>query len=179
MSPGIRQNFHENRLARRGALWHKLRRIVKPFSAKALCLTALLLLGPAIAARAQSYDISWYKIAGGGGTSTNGSYSLSGTIGQVDAGTMSGGGYTLAGGFWGIFSTVQVPGSPYLSITRSGSNVILSWSAASTGFVLQENPVVNSTNWSNVGITTNVVSGTNEVTVPATSGNLFFRLVNP
>ena len=57
--------------------------------------------------------------------------------------------------------------------------MILSWPAASTGFVLQENPVVNSTNWSNVSQTTNVVSGTNEVTIPAASGNLFFRLVNP
>jgi hypothetical protein len=179
MIPKMVTILRKNRLARRPGLWHKLNPIVKPLSAKALCLTALLLLGPATAMQAQSYEISWYKIAGGGGTSTNGSYSLSGTIGQVDAGTMSGGGYTLAGGFWGIFSTVQVPGSPFLSITRSGSNVILSWLAASTGFVLQENPVVNSTNWSNVGLTTNVVSGTNEVTVPATTGNLFFRLVNP
>ena len=31
---------------------------------------------------------------------------------------MSGGTYTLAGGFWGIYSAVQVPGSPFLTITR-------------------------------------------------------------
>ena len=34
---------------------------------------------------AQSYSIDWYKIAGGGGTSTGGVYSVSGTIGQNDA----------------------------------------------------------------------------------------------
>jgi len=44
------------------------------------------------------YQIDWYKIAGGGGTSTGGVYSVSGTIGQPDASTMSGGNYTLQGG---------------------------------------------------------------------------------
>ena len=33
-------------------------------------------------ATAQSYSIDWYKIAGGGGTSTGGTYQVSGTIGQ-------------------------------------------------------------------------------------------------
>ncbi|HWN96366.1 MAG TPA: hypothetical protein VNT99_15150, partial [Methylomirabilota bacterium] len=51
-------------------------------------------------ARAQSYSIDWFTIDGGGGTSTGGVYSVSGTIGQPDAGTMSGGNYSLAGGFW-------------------------------------------------------------------------------
>ena len=54
-------------------------------------LLALGLLAPAL--RAQTYSIAWYKISGGGGTSTNGQYALSGTIGQHDAGTaMTGGG---------------------------------------------------------------------------------------
>jgi len=48
------------------------------------------------------YDLSWYTIDGGGATfSTGGSYSLGGTIGQPDAGMMSGGSFTLVGGFWG------------------------------------------------------------------------------
>ena len=47
-------------------------------------------------------DLSWYTVDGGGATfSTGGPYSLGGTIGQPDAGVMSGGSYTLAGGFWG------------------------------------------------------------------------------
>jgi hypothetical protein len=139
-----------------------------------------LLLGYAGSAHAQSYSISWYKIAGGGGTSTNSGYSLSGTIGQVDAGTMSGGGYTLNGGFWGIYAAVQTPGSPLLTVLRSGADVLISWPATNTGFVLQETPAMGaSPAWSNVGITTNTANGTNTVTVPITSGNLFFRLVNP
>jgi len=49
-----------------------------------------------------SYDISWWTVDGGGTTlSSGGSYGLGGTIGQPDAGLMSGGDYTLLGGFWG------------------------------------------------------------------------------
>jgi hypothetical protein len=48
------------------------------------------------------YDLTWSTIDGGGYMfSTGGGYSLGGTMGQPDAGAMSGGGYTLAGGFWG------------------------------------------------------------------------------
>ena len=36
------------------------------------------------------YSIDWYSVDGGGGTSTNGQYSISGTIGQPDAGAMIG-----------------------------------------------------------------------------------------
>ena len=55
---------------------------------------------------AQSYNIDWSTIDGGGGTSTNGQYSLTGTIGQPDAGAMSGGNFTLQGGFWGVVPAV-------------------------------------------------------------------------
>ena len=40
----------------------------------------------ATGALAQTYSIDWYTIDGGGGTSTGGVYSVSGTIGQPDAG---------------------------------------------------------------------------------------------
>ena len=48
------------------------------------------------------YDLTWSTIDGGGGRSTSagGTYTLEGTIGQPDAGLMSGGPYVLAGGFW-------------------------------------------------------------------------------
>jgi hypothetical protein len=67
-----------------------------------LALVALLLLSSV--ARAQSgggYDLTWSTIDGGGATwSEGGGYALGGTVGQPDAGVLSGGGYTLAGGFW-------------------------------------------------------------------------------
>ena len=50
-------------------------------------IAALVLLPVASGVRAQSYSIDWFKIAGGGGTSTGGVYSVSGTIGQHDAGS--------------------------------------------------------------------------------------------
>ena len=51
---------------------------------KRLILLLSLLL-PAVGF-AQQYSIDWYKVAGGGGTSTGGVYAVSGTIGQHDAG---------------------------------------------------------------------------------------------
>ena len=58
------------------------------------------------------YEITWYTIyAGGTNSATGGSFDLAGTIGQPDAGaTMSGGAYTLTGGFWaGVDSTPPCP----------------------------------------------------------------------
>jgi hypothetical protein len=55
------------------------------------------------AALAQDYVIDWHTVDGGGEMwSTGGSYDLGGTIGQPDAGVMTGGAYTLTGGFWAI-----------------------------------------------------------------------------
>ena len=50
-----------------------------------------------------SYDLSWFTVDGGGAAfSTNGGYTLGGTLGQPDTGpVLANGGYTLAGGFWG------------------------------------------------------------------------------
>lgn len=44
--------------------------------------------------------LPWWTVDGGGGTSEGGSFALSGTVGQPDAGAMQGGSYTLSGGFW-------------------------------------------------------------------------------
>jgi hypothetical protein len=55
------------------------------------------------------YDVDWWTTDGGGYTwSEGGGYSLGGTIGQPDARALSGGGYTLAGGFWsGIVALIK------------------------------------------------------------------------
>jgi hypothetical protein len=63
-----------------------------------------------LASDAESYSIDWSKISGGGGTSAGGVYSVNGTIGQSDAGPpMSGGDFTVKGGFWGMIAPVQIP----------------------------------------------------------------------
>jgi hypothetical protein len=85
--------------------------LMKRLSALATVLICLLAMWTAVAstrsaANARSaggdpYDLSWYTIDGGGGLSTDGTYTLHGTLGQPDAGVMSDGSYTLIGGFWG------------------------------------------------------------------------------
>lgn len=62
-------------------------------------LVGLMLLMPCLV---ESYDLSWWTVNGGGGQSTGGSYTLTGTAGQPDAGVISGGAYTLRGGFWNM-----------------------------------------------------------------------------
>ncbi len=45
------------------------------------------------------FAIQWWSVDGGGDSSQGGGYTLYGTIGQSDAGAMSGGDYTLYSGF--------------------------------------------------------------------------------
>jgi len=140
---------------------------------KTLLIIPLLLAASAV--HSQQYSIDWHKIAGGGGTSTNGQYSITGTIGQHDAGTpMTGGNYSLTGGFWSLIA-VQTPGAPLLTITASGNQVIVSWPLPSTGFTLQTNNNLNPANWGNYGGTVN----NNSATISPPNGNLFFRLTHP
>jgi hypothetical protein len=133
-----------------------------------------------LGARAQ-YSINWSTIDGGGGTSTGGVYSVTGTIGQPDAGAMSGGNFTLQGGFWGVIAAVQTPGAPTLAIYHTTTNTVaVTWPSPSTGWNLQQNTdSVSSVNWSNVtsGIQDD---GTNKfIIVNPPTGNRFYRLIKP
>lgn len=59
-------------------------------------------------APAQTFDLAWHTIDGGGGKSTAAGLTLNGTFGQPDAGaTMTGGQFTLTGGFWA--ATFEAP----------------------------------------------------------------------
>jgi hypothetical protein len=142
---------------------------------KTILLNAVSLLSLALTAHAQTYSIDWFKISGGGGTSTNSQYSVSGTIGQPDAsGAMSGGNYSLTGGFWSLFA-VQMPGAPLLTITYSGTQAIVSWPYPSTGWSLQTNNNLVTGTWRNY--TGSVIN--NRVTNSPPTGNVFFRLTQP
>jgi hypothetical protein len=142
---------------------------------------AALVLSPAL--HAQNYSIDWYTIGGGGGTSsgTNGAttYSVSGTIGQPATASMSGGNYALTGGFWSLIAAVQTPGSPLLSITRSGTHAIISWSAPATGFLLEQSSTLKTNSWTISPATLTTNAGIISVTVTATSGYQYFRLHSP
>ena len=127
-------------------------------------------------ALAQSYSIDWYKIAGGGGTSTGGVYAVSGTIGQPDAsGAMTGGNYSLTGGFWSLIAVVQTGGAPTLYITSSGNTVTVYWQDVS-GWSLQQNSNLNSLGGWSVNSSWTTSNGTNYLYITPPVGNLFFRL---
>ncbi len=143
----------------------------------------ILLLGVLIPAlsHAQTYSIGWYKVAGGGGTSagTNGAtvYSVSGTIGQQDASAaMTGGNYSLTGGFWSLISVVQTPGAPTLTITQLGNSVIVSWPDTGSYTLQQNSNLAAPAGWTTSGYTATNANGTNSITITPPTGHLFFRL---
>src|SRR5262252_7585583 len=113
----------------------------------------LLLLGCcclAFSARAQ-FSIDWFTIDGGGGIGTGGVYSLSGTIGQPDAGpVMTNGQFSVSGGFWALPTAVQTLGAPTLAIVPAAPGLAtISWSPPTPGFVLQETWSLSTPNWTN------------------------------
>jgi hypothetical protein len=142
------------------------------------------LLIPALS-HAQSYSIAWYKVAGGGGASsgTNGAsvFSVSGTIGQPDAsGAMTGGAFSLTGGFWSLISVVQTPGVPNLTVARAGNSVIVSWPNTGAYSLQQNSNLAAPASWTTSGFTVSTnANGTNSITITPPTGSLFFRLANP
>jgi hypothetical protein len=138
----------------------------------------LVLAMMALAVRAQTYSVDWSTIAGGGGTSTGGLYSVSGTIGQSDVGHLSGGNYSVDGGFWGVIAAVQMPGAPLLSVSLTTTNTVLvSWPYPSTGYTLQQNGAAATTNWVNVTNPPAQVGQQWQWIAQPPSGNRFFRLL--
>ena len=148
----------------------------RPFTKACCALAAVVLALIAQTIHAQSFAIDWYKVSGGGGTSTGATYQITGTIGQADAGgAMTGGSYSLTGGFWSLISVVQTPGMPPLTITHAGSSVIVSW--PSTGsYTLQQNTEAATTNWGLSSYTIITAAGTSSATFTPGPGRLFFRL---
>ena len=119
--------------------------------------TFIFLIGTFVVAGcfAQQYSLNWYKVSGGGGTSSGGGYVATGTVGQQDAsGAMSGGGYSVKGGFWAIINVVQTPGLPNLVIVRNAPNSVkVLWpDAATNSYTLQQNANFATTNWASSGL---------------------------
>jgi hypothetical protein len=127
------------------------------------------------AAASAQFAIDWFTVDGGGGTSTNQMYVLSGTIGQPDAGpVMTGNSFTVQGGFWPGLEAIQTPSAPWLSISGAGGNVLLSWNPGTPGFILQQSTTLAAGSWQNAP------SGpTNPVIIPRDTAYRFYRLVKP
>jgi hypothetical protein len=91
-----------------------------------LAVAALLLgVSAGVAQSGDGYELTWWTVDAGGGTSHGGGYRLSGIAGQPDAGMMGGGGYVLGSGFWrgGTGPTrefrVYLPLSAWMDLTGS------------------------------------------------------------
>ncbi len=72
----------------------------------ALLLAAAGLAAPARAQTGGGFDLTWNTCDGGGSASSGGGFVVTGTIGQPDAGRLTGTAVVLSGGFWGLYEPV-------------------------------------------------------------------------
>jgi hypothetical protein len=140
-TPGLRREYRSLRarsVLTRSKTWR--------FGLAAFCLLVSVLCPLALA---QSYSIDWATLDGGGGTSAGGVYSVSGTVGQPDAGgLMAGASYTLQGGFWPGLVVPATGDAPALFIQFSGANLIVSWPGGTSDYVLEETDSLSAPAWS-------------------------------
>ena len=133
-------------------------------------LTLVLALFVSEMASGQDFSIDAYVVAGGGGTSSGGNYTLSGTVGEPSAGSaLSGGGYILQGGFWPGLVVTTSGEVPQLFIQVSGQEVVISWAPAGSGYVLETSGTLEASTWL-------PAPEGNPVMVPATDAAAFYRL---
>ncbi|PWU16792.1 MAG: hypothetical protein C5B50_12660 [Verrucomicrobia bacterium] len=147
----------------------------------ALLVCLLFFAGVGSTLHAQPFTIDSSTVGGGGGASTGATYSINGTIGQSTAGgPLSGGNFTVTGGFWSLIAAVQTQGAPRLSITLTPTNtVIVSWPSPSTGFGLQQNTDLRTTTWTTPSETMQDNGSVKFIVINPPSGNRFYRLVKP
>jgi hypothetical protein len=75
----------------------------------------------------------------------------------------------------GIY-TLQIP-PPALSIVELGTDLVVSWTAGATGFVLQSTPDLRTTSWVAVTNPPTVINGTKQMLLPNSARtNQFYRL---
>ncbi len=120
----------------------------------------------------QQLNLDWFSVDGGGGASNGGVYTVDGTIGPPDAGTMSGGQFALQGGFWSGSIVPATGETPALYIQRSGDSAIISWSPANAGFALEAAANLTGAAWTAAPVG-------NPVTIPITHAAQFYRLRKP
>jgi hypothetical protein len=89
---------------------------------------------------------------------------------------MSGGQYSVTGGFWSLNAVVQTAGLPSLCIAHSGNSVIVSWPNTASSTLQTNNNLASASGWTAYGGTVNTANGTNSITISPPTGTLFFRL---
>ena len=76
-----------------------MKKIIQNSYLMSLAVSLLMALA-ALGQTGGQYELTWSTIDGGGGQTSGGAYIVTGTIGQPEAGVMTGGGYELLGGYW-------------------------------------------------------------------------------
>ena len=71
----------------------------RTFAIVGIALVAVLAVTWTALAQTGALDVPWFSADGGGGTSIGGDFTLDGTIGQPDAGRLTGGDFVVEGGF--------------------------------------------------------------------------------
>ena len=127
-------------------------------------------------ASAQTYELDWFTIDGGGGISEGGPFSVAGVIGQPEAGSSSAGEFAVEGGFWGAETMEEPIEAPRLSIVRGAGAVLIAW-PLSPNFQLERTFDLRSpARWEAVSAPATTNNGIVSITVPFSGKAEFFRL---
>lgn len=157
-----------------------MRTAVKSNALGFVVLLLSLALSVSVSYAATDIAVDWFTIDGSSGVSAGMGYSIIGTAGQPDVAVLSGGQYTLEGGFWSLVAHPPTSTMPLLSMSMTPTNtIVISWPYPSDGFILQQNQNLATANWTALLATRLRVDDQWQVNISTSSGTWFYRLYRP
>jgi len=140
----------------------------------------LIVLGGPLLLSAQNYSLNRSRLTSGGGQSAGGNFTLRGSLGQAEAGTpLTGGGYSLTGGFRAKVGIIQTPDAPKLTVASNpDGTVTIRWSSAA-GWSLQQSDQLTAESWAGSVQPVTENGPDRSVTLTPPAGWRFFRLHKP
>jgi hypothetical protein len=149
--------------------------MIRPLIAMAL-IAGTVLLGTQ-SSPGQDFSIDAFSIEALSATSSGEGFILTGSIGEPESDLMTGGEFSLKGGFWAVVTAVQTPGSPRLSVelTEAG-NVRIAWPEEYENYKLQQSFTLQIGSWTQVTNAPSAINGRLEVQLVPSGGQHFFRL---
>ena len=81
----------------------------------------------------------------------------------------------VALGYDGFIYTAQLM-PPSLNASLSGTNLTIAWPGSATNYQLQQNPTLSGNLWTAATYPVTLSNGQNQIVVPATNRQTFFRL---